>query len=111
MNIRYYDMVVAKEVAHATKKLIWNSLIPDEKRELIGCATKYTLPYFDVLRAKMIFLAYQGLRNDEIAAELDTKCKIVSMWRKCFFEQRLKDLEERTRPGRARSFSQISPLD
>lgn len=80
------------------------TLTPDEERELIGCATKYTLPYFKVLRAKMILLAAQGLGNDEIAAKLDTRRELVSMWRKRFFEQRLQGLEERTRPGRPRSF-------
>ena len=80
------------------------TLTPDEERKLVSCATKYTLPYFKVLRAKMILLAAQGLGNDEIAAKLDTRREIVSMWRKRFFEQRLQGLEERTRPGRPRSF-------
>ena len=77
-------------------------LIPDEKRVLIEWAAKYTLPYFKVMRAKMILLAAQGLRNDEIAAKLDTRREVVSMWRKRFFEQRLQGLEEHPRPGRPR---------
>ncbi|MEJ2588608.1 MAG: hypothetical protein P8165_13720 [Deltaproteobacteria bacterium] len=52
----------------------------------------------------MILLAAKGLRNDEIAAKLDTRREIVCMWRKRFFEQRLQGLEERCRPGRPRSF-------
>jgi transposase len=75
-----------------------------EERELRRRAAKYTLPYFEVLRAKMILLAAQGLPNDEIAARLDTRREVVSMWRKRFFEQRLAGLEERPRPGRPRSF-------
>lgn len=75
-----------------------------EEQELIRRATKYTLPYFKVIRAKIILLAAQGLDNDEIAARLDTRREIVSMWRKRFFEQRLQGLEERPRPGRPRSF-------
>lgn len=75
-----------------------------EERELRRRAAKYTLPYFEVLRAKMILLAAQDLPNDEIAARLDTRREVVSMWRKRFFEQRLAGLEERPRPGRPRGF-------
>ena len=79
-------------------------LTPDEERELNGRAAKYTLAYFRVIRAKIILLAAQGLGNDEIAAKLDTRREVVSMWRKRFFEQRLEGLEERPRSGRPRSF-------
>lgn len=80
------------------------TLSPDEEQELLRRSSKYTLSYFLVIRAKMILLAAQGLGNDEIAAKLDTRREIVSMWRKRFFEQRLEGLEERSRPGRPRSF-------
>jgi Winged helix-turn helix len=75
-----------------------------EVKELSRRAGKYTLPYFMVMRAKIILLAAQGLRNDEIADRLSTRREIVSMWRKRFFEERLRGLEERPRPGRPRSF-------
>ena len=75
-----------------------------EENELLNRSSKYTLPYFIVLRAKMILLAAQGLDNDQIAARLDTRREVVSMWRKRFFEQRLDGLEERSRPGRPRAF-------
>lgn len=80
-------------------------LLPEELRELSRRARQYTLPYFRVLRAKMILLAAEGLSNDEIATRLDTRREVVSMWRKRFFDQRLPGLEERPRPGRPRSFS------
>jgi DNA-binding NarL/FixJ family response regulator len=64
-------------------------LSADEAKELSRRASKYTLPYFEVLRAKMILLAAQGLDNDEIALRLNTRREVVSMWRKRFFEQRL----------------------
>jgi winged helix-turn helix protein len=76
----------------------------DEENELLYRSSKYTLPYFIVLRAKMILLAAQGLDNDQIAAKLYTRREVVSMWRKRFFEQRLDGLEERSRPGRPRAF-------
>ena len=80
------------------------SLSPSEEQELARRAVKDALPYFEVLRAKMILLAAQGLGNDQIAVRLDTRREVVSMWRKRFFEQRLAGLEERPRPGRPRTF-------
>src|SRR6266446_707148 len=75
-----------------------------EKRELARRAAKYTLPYFEVARARMILHAAEGLSNDEIARRLDTRREVVSLWRKRFFEERLAGLEERARPGRPRVF-------
>ncbi len=75
-----------------------------EEEDLSRRAAKYTSPYFQVLRAKMILLAAQGWSNDEIAARLDTRRKVVSMWRKRFSEARLAGLDELPRPGRPRAF-------
>jgi transposase len=52
----------------------------------------------------MILMAAEGLSNDDIAARLDTRREVVSMWRKRFFEERLPGLDERLRPGRPRVF-------
>ena len=71
-----------------------------EEVELRGRAARYTLPYFQVQRAKMILLAAEGAGNDEIASRLDTRREVVSFWRKRFFGERLAGLEERPRPGR-----------
>lgn len=76
-----------------------------EAAELNRRAVRYTLPYFEVVRAKMILMAAQGIDNDEIAARLDTRREVVSQWRKRFFEDRLAGLEERARPGRPRALS------
>lgn len=75
-----------------------------EAAELNRRAAKYTLPYFEVVRAKMILMAAAGIDNDEIAARLDTRREVVSQWRKRFFKERLGGLEERARPGRPRVF-------
>ena len=75
-----------------------------ETRELKRRASKYTLPYFKVVRARMILLAAQGLSNLEIARRLQTRREVVCLWRKRFFELRLEGLQERPRPGRPRSF-------
>lgn len=63
-----------------------------EEAELRRRAAKYTLSYFQVQRAKMILYAAQGLSNDEIAACLDTRREVVSLWRKRFFADRLAGL-------------------
>jgi len=76
----------------------------EERRELEARAAKYTLPYFQVARARMILYAAEGLSNDQIAHRLDTRREVVSLWRKRFFTERLAGLEERPRPGRPRSF-------
>ena len=76
-----------------------------EVAELQGRAAKYTLPYIQVQRAKMILMAAERLSNDEIARRLDTRRDVVSMWRKRFFTERIAGLEERARPGRPRTFS------
>lgn len=71
-----------------------------ERRELESRARRYTLPYRDVVRAKIVLLAAEGWRNDEIAAKLDTRREIVSKWRRRFYDHRLAGLEELPRTGR-----------
>ncbi len=79
-------------------------LSTEEAAELSRRATRYTLPYFKVVRAKMILMAAEGVSNDEIAARLNTRREVVSQWRKRFFKERLAGLDERDRPGRPRAF-------
>ena len=79
-------------------------LSSDESTELIRRANKYTLPYFEVIRAKMILMAADGMDNDQIAVRLNTRREVVSQWRKRFFKERIAGLEERARPGRPRVF-------
>jgi len=81
------------------------NLSRDERRELEARARRYTLPYRDVVRAKIVLMAADGLDNDQIAARLDTRREIVSKWRKRFFEQGLPGLDERPRGGRPPVFS------
>ena len=79
-------------------------LTAEEDQYLKARAAKYTLPYFQVIRAKMILLAAEGFDNDEIAQRLGTRREIVSRWRKRFFENRLAGLDEQSRSGRPRAF-------
>lgn len=103
-----YGMVEANPLKglHMPRKSPFHiDLSAEEERELQRRSVKYTLPYFEVQRAKMILMAATGIDNDEIAARLDTRREVVSLWRKRFFEERLAGLEERARPGRPRAFS------
>lgn len=81
------------------------NLTADQRRELEARSRRYTLPYRDVVRAKIVLMATEGLDNDEIAARLDTRREIVSKWRKRFYEGGLAGLEERPRGGRPPVFS------
>ena len=80
-------------------------LSEDEKETLEDMARSYTSPYCQVVRAKLVLLAAQGLQNKEIGQRLDLPRQIVSKWRKRFFEERLAGLEDRLRRGRPRVFS------
>jgi DNA-binding NarL/FixJ family response regulator len=76
----------------------------DEKEQLEAISRKYTSPYCDVMRAKVILFAAEGLSNKQIGERLDLPRQIVSKWRKRFYQQRLAGLEERPRRGRPRTF-------
>jgi transposase len=78
-------------------------LTPEERRELEARSRRYTSPYRDVIRAKMILLASQGLTNDEIGSRLDVPRQVVSKWRKRFVYQRLAGLADQPRRGRPRT--------
>ena len=71
-----------------------------ERTRLEATARRYTSPYRDVIRAKIILYAAAGLENEEIAARLDTPRQIVSKWRKRFYRERMAGLEELSRTGR-----------
>jgi transposase len=77
----------------------------DERKSLQAMARKYTSPYCEVMRAKVILLAAEGLSNKQIGERLELPRQIVSKWRKRFFEQRLAVLQERPRRGRPATFS------
>ena len=76
-----------------------------EQEKLEARARKYTSPYRDIIRAKVVLFAAQGLSNDVIATRLDTPRQIVSKWRKRFALARLPGLEEQLRGGRPALFS------
>lgn len=64
-------------------------LAPEEERALEARARKYTSPYFEVVRSKIILLASEGMENKQIGQQLSVPRQIVSRWRKRFFYERL----------------------
>jgi transposase len=81
------------------------ALTEEEWQHLDSLARQYTSPYCDVIRAKVILLAAEGLSNDVISARLDTPRQIVSKWRKRFSLARLPGLADEPRGGRKARFS------
>ena len=79
-------------------------LSKQEQQELERRAAKYTSPYCEVVRAKIILLAATGMQNKQIAERLSLPSQIVCRWRKRFFYERLAGLDERPRRGRPRLF-------
>ncbi len=80
-------------------------LTPAERADLESRSHRYSAPYRDVVRARIVLLATQGLENTEIGRRLELPVQIVSKWRKRFFEERLAGLAERPRSGRRPGFS------
>ena len=76
-----------------------------DRRELEKIIRKYTSPYRDVIRAKIVLYASAGLSNDQIASRLDIPRQIVSKWRKRFFKEGVAGLAEQPRHGRPARFS------
>ena len=79
-------------------------LSPSERVALEAVSRRYTSPYREVVRAKVVLMAAAGLENTTIAARLDLPRQVVSKWRRRFFEQRLPGLDERPRAGRSPVF-------
>jgi hypothetical protein len=76
-----------------------------ERVALEARVRSYTSPYIDVIRAKIILMAADGMQNIEIAERVDLPRQVVSKWRKRFFEEGIPGLEERPRGGKPAIFS------
>ena len=78
------------------------TLTDDERKTLTQWSRGRSTPARLVLRGKIVLLAAEGRRNDEIALELGTARKTVGLWRNRFVAQRLAGLEkDAPRPGRS----------
>lgn len=75
-------------------------LSESERASLEAKARHRSSQHRDFVRSSIVLLAAEGLDNKAIARRVGVDRKTVSRWRKRFFEERLKGLEERPRPGR-----------
>src|SRR5258705_11999435 len=73
------------------------TLADAERAELEARARRYTSPYSDVVRARIVLYAADGLGNDEIAARLDTPRQSVTKWRKSIYHEHLDGMADRPR--------------
>ena len=75
-----------------------------DRAELGKRARSYTLAHAEVVRAKIVLLAADGLENTVISGRLDLHVGAVSKWRKRFAQEGLGGLADRKRAGRPRVF-------
>ena len=76
-----------------------------DRRVLEERARAYTLAHAQVVRAKIVLLAADGVANTVIAERLDVHVDVVSRWRKRFCEKGIDGLADRKRSGRPRVFA------
>ena len=76
-----------------------------ERKQLRLMARRYTSAYFQVVRARIVLLATEGMDNKKTGKRLDMPRQIVSKWRKRFYEKRRDGLEDEPRSGRPADFS------
>jgi len=94
----------AREDALASKSPFKIELDSNTRPVVEERARAYTRPYREVVRARIVLYASQGLDNAEIARRLDTSPQVVHRWRKRFFEEGVNGLEDRARSDRPRVF-------
>ncbi len=80
------------------------TLADADRAELRRRARCYSAPHAEVVRAKIVLLAADGLENTVIAARLDVHVGVVSRWRRRFAAEGLGGLADRQRSGRPRVF-------
>ncbi len=88
------------------QKSPYTILLTDIEQAKLGALSReYTAPYYQVIRAKIILFASEGLGNDQISERLDIPRKSVVKWRQRFHHERLDGLADQPRPGRPAGFS------
>lgn len=73
------------------------------RAELEGMIRQRSSSQGMVLRARIVLLSANGMRNDDIAAKLGTTSQTVGKWRKRFIEVGMEGLSDAPRPGAPRS--------
>lgn len=80
------------------------ALTDEERVTLTRWSRGRSTPARLILRAKIVLLAADGKRNDEIAEMLDTRRATIGLWRGRFAKERIRGIaKDAPRPGRKRS--------
>ena len=78
----------------------------DEERAALEALTRRTTVAVGVVRrARIVLLATEDLRLDQIARKLGVQRNVVRTWVDRYRETGLAGLQDRPRPGRPRTFS------
>jgi transposase len=77
--------------------------VTEEERATLRVWLRLRAPARLALRAEIVLLAADGKGNQEIAAQLRTSSKTVSLWRRRFLEDRLAGIEKEAPRGRHRA--------
>jgi transposase len=83
----------------------------EERRVLIARARSGRAPHRDVLRARIVLAAADGVTNAQIARRLGLCLDTVRKWRSRFCAARLAGLKDRPRPGRRRVFVKTAEVE
>jgi transposase len=82
-------------------------LSDEERAALEAWARRRSSAQALALRARIVLLAADGLKNTEIAERLGVQRPMVTKWRNRFAEQRLDGLVDEPRPGRPRTITDV----
>jgi transposase len=91
-------------VRHVGGSPLRAELTADQGAELESRARSYTLPHWQVVRAKLVLMAAGGVAKTEIAQRLGTSPQVVHRWLGRFAEEGIEGLADRDRSGRPRVF-------
>src|SRR3972149_641168 len=81
-------------------------LTEEERKVLEGRVRATTSPARDGVRARIVLLAAQGRRNDEITPRVGISAAAVSRWRVRFARQGMAGLQDAPRPGRPEAYGE-----
>ena len=74
-----------------------------ERRQLESFANSRSLPYSQVVRARIILQAAEGKTNKEIAESVGMTRETTGKWRKRYLERGIQGLYDELRPGKPRT--------
>lgn len=78
----------------------------EQRAQLESFAASRSLPHAQVVRAKIVLMAAEGMANIEIAQKVGLTRESIGKWRKRFVDRGLEGLYDELRPGRPRNIGE-----